>query len=144
MKKGGYFLKKKSQSKASNRQREKEMLPLDGAFLDGVYSLSSQKAMERITNHPDPPRLIRNMSSEDFWWLIKKVGAESSVDLLEMATDGQWQYILDVELWRNDRLETASAGQWLMLLATADSPRLVKWLFSEAQGSGLLVFQSKR
>ena len=50
------------------------ILPLDGVFLDGLYSLSGRKALERVFNHPDPPRLIQNMSSEDFFMAGQKGG----------------------------------------------------------------------
>jgi len=108
-------------------------LPLDGAFLDGLHALSGRKALDRVSNHPDPPRLIKSMSSEDFFWLIKKVGADGSLELLKLATLGQWQYILDVESWQKDRLELNRTGQWIERLLAADPERFTQWLFSDGQ-----------
>jgi hypothetical protein len=109
-------------------------LPLDGAFLDSLHTLSGRKALDRVSNHPDPPRLIKSMSSEDFFWLIKKVGADGSLKLLKLASTDQWQYILDVESWQKDRLELNRTGQWMQRLLTADSERFTQWLISDGQG----------
>lgn len=109
-------------------------MPLDGAFLDGLYALSGRKALDRISDHPDPPRLIKSLSSEDFFWLIKKVGVDESLELLKSASTDQWQYILDVESWQKDRLELNRTGQWMRRLLTADPERFTRWLFSDGQG----------
>ena len=109
-------------------------MPLDGAFLDSLHTLSGRKALDRVSNHPDPPRLIKSMSSEDFFWLIKKVGADGSLKLLKLASTDQWQYILDVESWQKDRLELNRTGQWMQRLLTADSERFTQWLISDGQG----------
>ena len=109
------------------------ILPLDGVFLDGLYSLSGRKALERVFNHPDPPRLIQSMSSEDFLWLVKKVGVDESLELLELASLDQWQYIIDVESWQKDRLDLTHTDQWMTRLMMADPERLVEWLYSDGQ-----------
>jgi len=110
------------------------ILPLDGAFLDGLQSLSADKALERVLNHPDCPRLIQTMSSEDFFFLIHKIGVGESLELLKLATLDQWQYVLDVESWQGDRLALNRTGQWMSHLLAADPERFTKWLFSDGQG----------
>ena len=110
------------------------ILPLDGAFLDGLHAFSGKKALDRVSNHPDPPRLIKSMSCEDFFWLIKKVGEDQSLELMKLATLDQWQYILDVEPWQKDRLELNRMGKWIKRLLTADPERFTQWLFSDGQG----------
>ncbi len=109
------------------------ILPIDAAFLDGLRTLSSPKILEKVLSHPDCPRLIRSMSSEDFFFLIKKVGEDSSLELLKMASPDQWQYVLDLETWENDRLDLDRTGRWLELLLKADPDRLTEWLFSEGE-----------
>ncbi len=126
-------MEKRVQSNGLDIENSHGLLPLDGAFLDGLHALSGRKALDRVSNHPDPPRLIKSMSSEDFFWLIKKVGADGSLELLKLATLGQWQYILDVESWQKDRLELNRTGQWIERLLAADPERFTQWLFSDGQ-----------
>ncbi len=127
-------MEKRVQSNGLDNGNYHELLPLDGVFLDGLYALSSRKALDRVSNHPDPPRLIKSISSEDFFWLIKKVGADGSLELLKLASTDQWQYILDVESWQKDRLELDRTGRWMQRLLTADPKRFTQWLFSDGQG----------
>jgi len=127
-------LEKRVPSNGPDNGKRHGLLPLDGAFLDSLHTLSGRKALDRVSNHPDPPRLIKSMSSEDFFWLIKKVGADGSLKLLKLASTDQWQYILDVESWQKDRLELNRTGQWMQRLLTADSERFTQWLISDGQG----------
>lgn len=110
------------------------VLPLDGTFFDGLHGLSGPKALERVLKHPDCPRLIQTMSSEDFFWLISKVGADGSLELLRLASLDQWQYILDVESWQKDRMEMNRTGGWIRRMLAADPKRFAKWIFYEGQG----------
>jgi len=133
-------LEKRVQPNGLDIENSHGLLPLDGAFLDGLHALSGKKTLDRVSNHPDPPRLIKSMSSEDFFWLIKKVGADGSLALLKLASTDQWQYILDVESWHKDRLELNRTGQWMQRLLSADPKRFIQWLFSHGQGLAYYYF----
>ena len=126
-------MEKRVQSNDLEIENSHGLLPLDGAFLDGLHALSGRKALDRVSNHPDPPHLIKSMSSEDFFWLIKKVGVDGSLELLKLASTDQWQYILDVESWQKDRLELNRTGRWMQRLLTADPERFTQWLLSDGQ-----------
>lgn len=110
------------------------VLPLDGTFFDSLQGLKGDKALEKVLNHPDSLRLIRTMSSEDYFWLIKKVGADRSLELLKLASQDQWQYLFDVDSWQKDRLELNRTGQWIQQLLTADPERFVQWFISDQEG----------
>ncbi|MBW2709589.1 MAG: hypothetical protein JRD04_09990 [Deltaproteobacteria bacterium] len=127
-------MEKRVQSNGLDIENNHGLLPLDGAFLDGLHALSDRKALDRVLNHPDLPRLIKSMSSEDFLWLVKKVGEDQSLELMKLASTDQWQYALDVESWQKDRLELNRTGQWIRRLLTADPERFTQWLFSDGQG----------
>ncbi len=127
-------MKKRLGENDQNSINNGRILPLDGAFLDGLQALSPAKALEKVLNHPDCPRLIQSLSSEDFFFLIHKIGVDESLALLKLATLDQWQYVLDVESWQGDRLELHHTGQWMLRLLRADPERFTQWLFSEGQG----------
>ena len=126
-------MEKQQQNNNQDSEANHGMLPIDAVFLDGLRSLSGSKILEKVLGHPDCPRLIRSMSSEDFFFLIHKIGEDSSIELLKLASLDQWQYVLDVETWEKDRLELAQTGLWLRRLLAADPQRLTKWLLSEGQ-----------
>jgi len=99
----------------------------------GLNRLSGDELIERVISMPDPEGFVTGLSSEDFYWLVKKVGEDDCLPLLELASTGQWQYLLDMELWIKDRLDSNASVLWLDRLRQADCPRLVKWLFTEGE-----------
>ena len=85
----------------------------------------------------------RTLPNEDFFWLIKKIGEDECLPLLEMASEVQWQYILDLELWRKDCLDMESTATWIKRLETADCQRFVRWMFSEGESFAFLHFSKQ-
>jgi len=50
-----------------------------------------------------------------------------------MASDGQKQHLLDMELWRKDRLNLKKASEWIGRLHSVDPKALVRWFDSEGE-----------
>lgn len=98
-----------------------------------LHALTGTKILGRITELKNPRKLVQSLSSGDFFWLVKKVGEEDCLPLLELASEAQWQYLLDLEIWRKDRVDMAHTWSWIKRLQQADSKRLVRWLFREGE-----------
>ncbi|MFZ0450566.1 MAG: DUF6178 family protein [Desulfatiglandaceae bacterium] len=98
-----------------------------------LYPLSGKETLDRILDHPKPRALVRGLAQGDFYWLIKKIGEGDCLPVLELASTKQWQYLLDMEIWRKDRMDLSQADRWLSQILKADPSRLVKWLFSSGQ-----------
>ena len=105
-----------------------------------VFSLSPTDCLERILSLDHPQALVRNLSRVDFYWLVKKVGEEDSLPLLQLASNEQWQHLMDMELWKKDRLGFEAASAWITRLYQADPRRLVQWLSSEGEHFSFLYF----
>jgi hypothetical protein len=98
-----------------------------------LHGLTGSKILNRIMEQKNPGKLVRSLSSGDFFWLVKKVGEEDCQNLLELASEDQWQYLLDLEIWREDRLDVAQSSAWIKRLQQADSKRLVSWFFGQGE-----------
>ncbi len=109
----------------------------DVSILEDLYALSGTEVMDRILEHPDPSGLIKALPSDDFFWLVKKMG-EESMQLLKLASLKQWQHLLDLELWEKDRLDMTHSFLWLQRLQRSDPERLARWLFSDGQALAYL------
>jgi hypothetical protein len=121
------------QDKATNNyslETEKPGAP-GREIMDGIVKLSGSEALNKILDQVNAAQLIQDMSRVDLFWLIKKIGEDDSLPLLRMASDDQWQYIMDMELWHKDRIGMEEAFQWLDRLHKSDPVRLARWLFSE-------------
>ena len=104
--------------------------------------LGGREILERILGDPDPRKVVEALPAGDFFWIVKKIGGDDCLPVLELATPDQWQYLLDLEIWDRDEINPAEALAWLRRLFEANRPRTVEWLLDE--GSALLyrVFQT--
>jgi len=125
-------LEKLRQGRSSDEGDNSGIQTHDVSILKELYALSETEVMDKILEHPDPRGLIKGLPSDDFFWLVKRVG-EDSMQLLKLASLTQWQYLLDLELWEKDRLDLTHAFQWLQRLQKSDPGRLTKWLFTDGQ-----------
>jgi len=96
-----------------------------------ILSLSSEKALSRILEAPEPKTLVQSFSTEDLYYLLNDIGPEDALPLLKLASDEQWEFVLDLEVWEKDQVELQSVTRWLNLLMAADSPRAVKWFIEK-------------
>jgi len=96
-----------------------------------LLSLPGDKLLQRIIDSENPGELVRKLPAEDLFWIVKRIGEEESLALLEVASEEQWQYLVDLDVWKKDLLSPEKALAWLKLLAEANPERLAAWLFEE-------------
>ncbi|NPV05913.1 MAG: hypothetical protein HPY67_14435 [Syntrophaceae bacterium] len=108
------------------------------ALLREFDRLGGREILERILGAGSPREAVEMLPAQDLYWIVKKVGADDSLALLELATTDQWQYLLDLEIWDRDEINCAEALCWLRRLFEADPRRTVQWLFNE--GNALVYF----
>lgn len=89
------------------------------------------QAMDVILDYPEPAALVHSFPEEDLHFLIHDIGPVDALPLIALASNRQWDYLLDVETWNKDRLDYPQATAWLQLLFQADADRLVEWCFDE-------------
>ncbi len=115
---------------AQNSQDKK--LPAKIKYLQreraAIIALPPEKALERILDAAEPAALVHSFPEQDLHFLIHDIGAQDALPLLSLASDRQWEYIVDMETWDRDRIDIAAAEQWLDLLCRADMQRAIMWL----------------
>jgi hypothetical protein len=87
--------------------------------------------MAAILDHPQPAALVHSFPEEDLHFLIHDLGKDNALPLIALASNRQWEYLLDMEVWKKDQLNYPLATEWLQLLLRADPERLIKWCFDE-------------
>ena len=92
-----------------------------------IVSMTPEKALNTILDSPQPAALIHSFPEEDFYFLIHDIGLEDSHPLLSLASDKQWEYIVDLEVWQKDRIELRSVTRWFDLLFKVDPNRFIRW-----------------
>jgi len=96
-----------------------------------ILNLPPEKALDLILDSPHSTALVHSFPEEDFYFLIHDIGVHDSLELLSMASDKQWEYLLDVEVWQKDRISISSVTKWFYLLQKADPYRLIRWVLNE-------------
>ena len=90
-----------------------------------------EKALDMILEAPSPATLVQSFPDQDLYYLMHKVGIHDFLPVLAMAASSQWEYILDVEVWDDDRLDLAMMTQVFSLLFKADPHRLLRWAITQ-------------
>jgi hypothetical protein len=122
---------------------DKPALRAEGKRAEEIFSLSGSEALHRVLTADNPGRMIQSMSRVDFYWLVKKIGEDDASVILSMASEEQWEHLLDMEVWKRDRLDLAKTSEWLTRLEDADATRLVQYLCGEGESLAFFYFFKK-
>ena len=63
-----------------------------------ILSLPPETALNAILDSPQPTALVHSFAEEDFYFLIHDIGLGDSHLLLSLASDKQWEYLVDLEV----------------------------------------------
>src|SRR5210317_192912 len=96
-----------------------------------ILELPPEKALVRILDDPQPAALVHSFPEQDFYLLVNEIGPEDSLPLLSLATNKQWEHMVDLETWQKDRLDLKMVTRWLSLLLEADPRRFLRWFLEE-------------
>ncbi|NVM21111.1 MAG: hypothetical protein HWN68_04965 [Desulfobacterales bacterium] len=113
--------------KESTRQPPEKQQSLVPVSSKDLMSLPGKKALDVILESPTPVTLVQSLAAEDLFWLVHDIGPVDALPVLSLASNDQWQYLLDLELWKKDRLGIDSVNRWLDLLLKADAERFLIW-----------------
>lgn len=96
-----------------------------------ILALAPQAALEAILETPQAAPLVHSFPAEDLHLLVQEIGHTDALPLLALASANQWEYFLDTEGWRRDRLHMAALTRWVHLLLKADPQRLARWCLTD-------------
>jgi hypothetical protein len=114
------------------KKAEKELVSSSDLVRD-LMPLPGSAIINRILELESPVKFVRAISCVDLYWLMKKIGEEDAQPLLKLASNEQWQFMVDLELWDRDRLDVEQTTLWLGRLFQADPERMARWLFGEGE-----------
>jgi hypothetical protein len=96
-----------------------------------IMAMAPEQALNKILEHPQPNALMHSFSEEDFFFLVHHIGPEDALEVLALASDRQWEYVIDMESWAKDRINLNAVTHWLNLLLQADPTRFTRWAMTE-------------
>ena len=90
-----------------------------------LRALPAKKRVDRILERKDALKVVRALPVQDIYATVREIGAEDSLELLELCSARQVQAFLDLDGWRGDRLDGAAMATWLRALFAANPDRAV-------------------
>ncbi|MBI4775075.1 MAG: hypothetical protein HY788_13015 [Deltaproteobacteria bacterium] len=105
-------------------------------------TIGSETVIQRILDTSHPAQLVGKLAEEDFFWLVLDAEPDSSLEILRLASEDQWTYVLDLLIWNNEGLDIDSAVEWFERLFLVDRSRLTSRLLNMTP-TLLTVFLSK-
>jgi hypothetical protein len=97
-----------------------------------ALSLPAPDAMNFILDAPQPAALVHSISETDLLFLVLDIGPEDALPLLSLASNSQWEFILDMHIWKHDRIEYPTLTRWMNLRFLADPERFLQWVKQDA------------
>jgi hypothetical protein len=84
--------------------------------------------------------LVQRIPELEVFLTIKEVGEKDSLDLISLTTAEQFQYLLDLEFWKRDRLNPDKILDWVELLLESGEQRVIRFIHSsDPEFIGLLL-----
>ncbi len=91
-----------------------------------------------LSEHPG--ELIQRLPELEVYLTVKEVGEKDCLDLISLTTPEQFQYLLDLELWKKDALSPEKILYWMELLLESGEERVTQFIrTSDPEFIGLLL-----
>jgi hypothetical protein len=98
-----------------------------------ILALAPEQALTAIAEHPFPVTLVQSMAEEDLYLLVHAIGPDDAHPVLALASNEQWDYLLDMDSWDRDRVDPHALTLWIQRLLKADPDRLTHQIAHEKQ-----------
>jgi len=81
-----------------------------------------------LSEHPE--QLVQQLPELEVFLAVKEVGENDSLDLLSLTTAEQFQYILDLDLWKRDQLDPEKVLHWMEILIESGDQKATQFIHS--------------
>ena len=96
--------------------------------LDAILSVRGAEREELLLGAKNLPAVVAFLPPEELFFTLKEMGEDTAPEILRHARPQQVQFLLDLELWRKDRLRSDRVGPWLNRLEECGPDALRRWL----------------
>lgn len=80
-----------------------------------LATASGRHKLDVIFDAPDPKALVRSLPAEDLYFAIRDIGLSDSVELVGLASPGQFRSFVDLDAWERDTPDTSRVLLWMRL-----------------------------
>jgi hypothetical protein len=75
-----------------------------------------------------PTELTRRISEEEMFFTIKELGENNAPALIAVTTGKQLLYLLDIDFWKKEMLDTYAVARWLEILSRFGEDKMLQFV----------------
>jgi hypothetical protein len=94
--------------------------------LDMVRAAPSRQKYDLILEANEPEVLIRRLSVQELYLMIKELGPEDVPELFSMVNTDQFTTFIDLDCWQQDLFDAPAALRWMTLLMDAGEEKVLE------------------
>jgi len=98
--------------------------------LDIVLQARGKERLQYLYLSDHPEQIVRQLPELEVFLTVKEVGEKDCLDLISMTTPDQFQYLLDIDLWKKDQLDPEKILQWMETLLEAGEKKVAQFIQS--------------
>ncbi len=95
-----------------------------------------------IISSPDPIKLLKKLSPQEIYLTVKESWGTDAAVILEMTAPDKIVQLLDMDIWKRDRIDFGKFMEWLQLLSEGGGRVLTKSLFTLDEPLLILFFKA--
>jgi len=81
-----------------------------------------------LSEHPE--QLIQEIPELEVFLTVKEAGEKDCLDLISLTTPEQFQFLLDLDLWKRDQLDPEKVLHWMEILLESGEKRVIQFIHS--------------
>jgi len=98
--------------------------------LDIVLKARGKERLHYLFLSENPEQLVQQLPELEIFLTVKEVGEKDSLELISLTTPEQFQYLLDLDFWKKDRLDPEKVLYWIELLVETGEERVTQFIQS--------------
>lgn len=98
--------------------------------LQVVLQARGKKRLDYILLSEKPEELVRALPELEIFVTVQEVGKKDALELLTLTTPEQFQYVVDLDVWKKDRLAPEKLLEWAEVLMECGEERFAQFVHS--------------
>ncbi len=122
-------------------QKTFNALPVESQ-VDTILRASAKKRLQYLFLSEKPEQIVRQLPELEIFLTVKEIGEKDAIDLISLTTSEQFQYLLDLDLWKKNDLNPKKVLRWMEILLECGEKKVVQ--FIRSSDPELILFILKR
>ncbi len=98
--------------------------------LEMVLQAHGKERLDRLFLSENPQQLVQKLPELEIFLTAKEIGERDALDLISLTTPEQFQYLLDLDLWKKDQLDPPKVLLWMEILHESGEEKVTQFIRS--------------